>query len=73
MRHILIALGTALALAACTESPQKLPSSSRDSAAYTGTGSNFVNKDWKPGDKAAWEAQLKARGQLGMNDYARIQ
>lgn len=73
MHKTLFALGVALALAACTETVQKLPAASRDSAAYTGTGSHFVNPDWKPGDKTAWEAQLKARGQLGMNDYARIQ
>ena len=32
--------------------------------------SPFYAADWKGGDKAAWEAQIRTRNQ-GQNDYAR--
>ena len=72
MKTLLIASALVAGLAACGEKPQALESNSHDSAAYTGTGKAFVHKDWKPGDKASWESQLKARGQYGQNDYTRM-
>jgi hypothetical protein len=31
-----------------------------------------MNQQWKQGDKASWESQLKARNQYGQNDYTRM-
>ena len=64
-----------IALAACTEKPQGLGESGRkvDAAAWSASDSAkpaFAASGWKGGDKAAWEAQLRARSQA-QNDYAR--
>ncbi len=64
-----------IALAACTEKPQVLGESGRkvDATAWTSSDSakpGFAASGWKGGDKAAWEAQLRARSQA-QNDYAR--
>ena len=64
-----------IALAACTEKPQALGEAGRkvDSAAWSASDSakpGFAASGWKGGDKAAWEAQLRARNQA-QNDYAR--
>ena len=64
-----------IALAACTEKPQVLGESGRkvDAAAWSASDSakpGFAASGWKGGDKAAWEAQLRARNQA-QNDYAR--
>lgn len=72
MKTLFIAGLMVMTLAACGESPQALETNKHDSAAFNGTGKSFVNKDWKPGDKASWESQLKARGQYGQNDYTRM-
>lgn len=72
MRRIIFAAALVTGLAACGERPQVLETSRQDSAAYTGTGKVFVNPGWKPGDKASWESQLKARAQYGQNDYTRM-
>jgi len=72
MKRIVWIAVAVTALAACTESPQKLQTSSRDTPAYSGTGKAFANQDWKQGDKANWESHLKARSQYGMNDYTRM-
>ena len=64
-----------IALAACTEKPQGLGDSGRkvDAAAWSandGAKPGFAASGWKGGDKAAWEAQLRARNQA-QNDYVR--
>ena len=64
-----------IALAACTEKPQGLGEAGRkvDAAAWSASDSakpGFAASGWKGGDKAAWEAQLRARNQA-QNDYAR--
>ena len=64
-----------IALAACTEKPQVLGDSGRkvDAAPWSvsdGAKPGFAASGWKGGDKAAWEAQLRARNQA-QNDYAR--
>ncbi len=68
-------MGMAVAgLAACGDKPQTLDAGSaskQDAAAYNGTGSAFVDKGWKPGDKASWEQHLKTRMQNGQNDYTK--
>lgn len=72
MKQTMFAIVMVAGLAACGEQPQSLMSSKQDSAAYTGTGKPYVQPDWKQGDKASWESQLKARNQYGQNDYTRM-
>ncbi|PKO62144.1 MAG: hypothetical protein CVU24_05455 [Betaproteobacteria bacterium HGW-Betaproteobacteria-18] len=72
MKAIIFSVALIAGLAACGDKPQALETNKHDSAAYTGTGKAFANKDWKQGDKASWESQLKARGQYGQNDYTRM-
>lgn len=71
MRRALTLLAWAALLCACGEKPQTLGATSKDAPPYTGTGSAFVADGWKPGDKTAWESQLKARNQQ-QNDYGRM-
>ncbi|NDP39668.1 MAG: hypothetical protein GZ093_13105 [Rhodoferax sp.] len=72
MKRLLFAMATLAALSACGEKPQALQTNKQAASAYTGTGKAFANKDWKQGDKASWESQLKARNQYGQNDYTRM-
>jgi uncharacterized lipoprotein YehR (DUF1307 family) len=72
MKKIIFAVVLAAGLTACGDKPQVLETSKKDSAAYTGTGKAFMNQQWKQGDKASWESQLKARNQYGQNDYTRM-
>jgi hypothetical protein len=72
MKKTIFAVMMVAGLTACGDKPQSLASSKTDSAAYTGTGMPYVLHDWKPGDKASWESQLKARNQYGQNDYTRM-
>jgi major membrane immunogen (membrane-anchored lipoprotein) len=72
------AMAAAVALlAACGEKPQTNAQGVKyDAAPWTGTstGSNagtFSAAGWQPGDKKAWEQQLKTRAQNGQNDYVR--
>jgi hypothetical protein len=66
-----------LALAACGEKPQTLDAASGRRAdqppwaASTAAEPAFAAKGWtSTGDKAAWEQQIRQRGQA-QNDYAR--
>ena len=76
MKHLVqTALAAAVALAAltaCGEKPQTGAGIRSDAALHAGTGSNFMQPGWKAGDKASWEAQLKARQQNTQNEYPRI-
>lgn len=72
MKNTFFALVMVAGLAACGDRPQTLTASKQDSAAFTGTGKPYVQPDWKPGDKASWESQLKARNQYGQDDYTRM-
>ncbi len=68
------AVSVAMALAACGDKPQAMNASSaskQDAAAFAGTGSAYMDKGWKPGDKASWEQHLKTRMQNGQNDYSK--
>ena len=63
------------ALAACTEKPQVAGASGRkvDAPAWSTSDAakpGFAAAGWKGGDKAAWDAQMRARNQ-SQNDYAR--
>lgn len=69
----LVAAVALVALTACGEKPQTGAGIRSDAPPYAGTGSNFMQPGWKAGDKAAWEAQLKARQQYGQNEYSRTQ
>ena len=78
MTHRFLSLMSAAALAvtaltACGEKPQTGEGIRTDAAPYAGTGSNFVQPGWKAGDKASWEAELKARQLYGQSEDTRIQ
>lgn len=71
-----VGLGASMLLSACGERAQTRDGSARksDEQAWTGVAAgspaHHVAADWKAGDAASWEAQLKARTQ-GQNDYVR--
>jgi hypothetical protein len=73
MKRGLILIGAVCALAACTEKPQTITSGNRsDAQAFQGPSTAFTAAGWKPGDKGAWEQQLKTRVQNGQNDYTKV-
>ena len=74
---LMTAASALLLVVACTEKPQTNAQGVRhDTAPWSGTGTSantgtpFTAAGYKPGDKAAWEAQLKTRA-LGQNEYNR--
>ena len=71
MKRTVCLMALAALLSACGEKPQTL-GTGKDASPYNGTGKAFVEAGWKPGDKASWESQLKARNQYGQNDYSRM-
>ena len=71
MKRAVCLMALAALLSACGEKPQTL-GTGKDASPYSGTGKAFVETGWKPGDKASWESQLKARNQYGQNDYSRM-
>jgi opacity protein-like surface antigen len=72
----LLLLGAALmaaGLAACADKPQTVSGESRksDSKPWDGsTQAGYTAPDWKQGDRASWEQQLRARNQQ-QNEYTR--
>ncbi|MFC5498265.1 hypothetical protein ACFPOE_12040 [Caenimonas terrae] len=73
MMRALVLVAAALALAACGERPQAMKDNAKqDAAAFQGTGMPFTAPGWKPGDKTAWESQLRTRTQNGQNDYTKV-
>ena len=72
MKTLIFAVVLVTGLSGCGDQPQTLETSTTDRAAYTGTGKAFANQQWKQGDKASWESQLKARSQYGQDDYTRM-
>jgi hypothetical protein len=63
----------ALSLSACSEKVQNLGARKNvDQPLYIGAKNGFVAKNWTPGDKTSWEAQLKARNQ-NQNEYTRVE
>ena len=69
-----VAISIGMGLVACGDKPQEMnpgSASKQDAALYSGTGSAYMDKGWKPGDKASWEQHLKARMQNGQNDYSK--
>jgi len=59
------------ALAACGEREQSTANAKRraDTPAWQSASSPFTAPGYTPGDKTAWEAQLRERAQ-SQNDYA---
>lgn len=71
---VLAGIAAASSLLACGDKPQAMnpgSASKQDTAAFAGTGSAYMDKGWKAGDKASWEQHLKARMQNGQNDYSK--
>lgn len=60
-------------LAACADKPQTASGASKkgDSKPWDGsTEAGYTVPDWKQGDRASWEQQLRARNQQ-QNEYTR--
>lgn len=63
--------GGALLLAGCEKAQISQPATKKpDIAPYQGTDNAFAQKDWKRGDQASWEQQMRNRSQ-GQNEYSR--
>lgn len=68
---LLIAAGALLA--ACGDKPQEgaaAPKKADAKAWDGGATAAYTSPGWKPGDRASWEQQLKARNQQ-QNEYTR--
>jgi hypothetical protein len=59
-----------LALAACSEKPQTASPRKADGHPADGPATAYTAGNWKAGDGAAWEAQMRTRAQ-GQNEYSR--
>ena len=72
LRITMIALAVALGASACGEKAQTAtPAKKADAKPWDLAKSNSLAADWKGGDQAAWEAQMRTRAQ-GQNEYVRI-
>ena len=72
MMRLVLTISTAMLLAACGDKPQTKAGVKSDVPAFQGAQNSFVAPGWKPGDKTAWEQQLKTRAQAGQNEYNRV-
>ena len=72
--HILALVTIAVLLAACAEREQTANGIKSDAAAWQGTNKQppYMAAGWKPGDRNAWEQQLKVRTVNGQNDYVKV-
>ncbi|MBL0420105.1 hypothetical protein JI739_07065 [Ramlibacter sp. AW1] len=70
-RAFVIAAGALALLAGCSEEPQTASGVKSDTPNYAGTGQPYALSDWKQGDKASWEQQLRTRNQT-QNEYVRV-
>ena len=68
---LVVLLATAGAVAACGEEPQTQGSQKVDMRAWEGAVPAYSAGNWKRGDAAAWEEQLKKRAQH-QNEYGRM-
>ncbi len=77
IQHVgsLAAVTAIFALSACGErvqEPRQSGAKKADTPAWEGAGPLYTSPDFKTGDRASWEAQLKARNQA-QNEYTRVQ
>jgi hypothetical protein len=75
MIRLVVLLSSVLVLAACGDKAQTASGVKSDTAPFqgvTGAGNAYNAPGWKPGDKTAWEQQLKTRLQNGQNEYNRV-
>lgn len=72
MRLLLICSSVAL-LSACGEFDQAQTADRYmpDAKPWQGANNAYVSPGWKPGDKAAWENQMRARAQT-QNEYVKV-
>jgi hypothetical protein len=73
MKRLFAIMAAGLLLVACSEKPQALGKRKADAPAWSGAAAEpaaYTAGNWKAGDMAAWEAQLKTRAQ-GQNEYSR--
>jgi hypothetical protein len=71
IRSTLILALLALVAAGCGEKPQTASASKKaDAKPWDTPAGAYAAPDWKGGDQAAWDAQLRSRAQ-GQNEYSR--
>lgn len=72
---VLSIAAAAFALTACAEREQTATGIKSDAAPYAGTDRlpPYMAAGWKPGDRAAWERQMKVRTVQGQNDYTKME
>ena len=70
---MILAAGAVVALAGCADKEQTASGIKSDAAPFNGTNRQppYMAAGWKPGDRGAWEQQLKVRTQ-GQNDYVKV-
>ena len=67
-----LALAALLAmLAGCSEKPQTAGLRGHDAPGWTGAQPPFNTPGWTPGDKSAWQEQLRQRNRK-QNEYERF-
>ena len=70
---LLMATAVAVPLVGCGEKPQTAAGKKSDAKPWEGLAqATYAADGYKAGDKAAWEAQLKARTERGQNEYLRM-
>jgi hypothetical protein len=74
VRTVLVLSLAVLAFAGCAEREQTANGIKSDAAPFNGTSKQppYMAVGWKPGDRGAWEQQLKVRTVNGQNDYAKV-
>jgi hypothetical protein len=72
---LLMASVVAMPLAGCDKAQTAGANKKVDAKGWEGVtadGAGFTASGYKAGDKAAWEAQLKARTERGQNEYTHV-
>jgi hypothetical protein len=74
---LLVATAFAVPLAGCDKAQTAGQGAAKkaDTQAWEGVtaaGAGYTASGYKAGDKAAWEAQLKARTERGQNEYTHV-
>jgi hypothetical protein len=70
MKRVSLVVAMAVVLCACTETPQTATTRKADDKPWDNASAAYAATGYKPGDRAAWEQQIKNRNQ-GQNEYAR--